>query len=298
VRSERPSRSCRRTRNFGGPGKSVDEVYASDYKAYEKQRLEREAADLSSVSEASIANAATNPDMLAKGKAIFTSTCATCHQPDGSGLIGPNLTDNNQKNGSTRMDIYATVRNGVPNTAMVPWGAQLQPAEVLAVSAYVTTLRNHPLPGKAFLLGALCVLGAAPGCELEEDVVEVPVADPLVFRDEVYPILLGDCGFTGCHGNPDRFFAVFGTARARLDPATDLDAPVTPEELAVSYTRARSMLISPDGVKRAPLLRKPLALDDGGVGHKGSDPWGNALFPSKDDPRFQTLAAWALGGGQ
>lgn len=150
----------------------------------------------------------------------------------------------------------------------------------------------------SFLLGALCVLGVAPGCELEEDVVEVPVADPLVFRDEVYPILLGDCGFTGCHGNPDRFFAVFGTARARLDPATDLDAPVTPEELAVSYTRARSMLISPDGVKRAPLLRKPLALDDGGVGHKGSDPWGNALFPSKDDPRFQTLAAWALGGGQ
>ncbi len=72
----------------------------------------------------------------------------------------------------------------------------------------------------SFLLGALCVLGVAPGCELEEDVVEVPVADPLVFRDEVYPILLGDCGFTGCHGNPDRFFAVFGTARARLDPAT------------------------------------------------------------------------------
>lgn len=135
--------------HLGGPGKSVDEVYAADYKAYEKQRLEREAADLSSVSEATIASAAGNADMLAKGKTIFTSTCATCHQPDGSGLIGPNLTDNNQIHGSTRMDIYATVRNGVPNTAMVPWGAQLKPAEVIAVAAYVTTLRNHPLPGKA-----------------------------------------------------------------------------------------------------------------------------------------------------
>ena len=51
--------------HFGGPGKSIDEVYAADYKAYEKQRVEREAADLSSVSEASIANAATNADMLA-----------------------------------------------------------------------------------------------------------------------------------------------------------------------------------------------------------------------------------------
>lgn len=150
----------------------------------------------------------------------------------------------------------------------------------------------------SFLLGALCLLGAAPGCDPGEDVVEVPEADPTVFRDQVYPILLADCGYTGCHGNPDRFFAVFGTARARLDPETDLDAPVTAEELAVSYTRARSMLISPDGVKRAPLLRKPLPLDDGGVGHKGSDPWGKALFTSKDDPRFQILAAWALGGGQ
>jgi len=87
--------------------------------------------------------------MLATGKTIFTSTCATCHQPDGSGLIGPNLTDGNQLHGTTRMDIYATVRNGVPNTAMVPWGAQLKPAEVIAVSAYVVTLRNKPLPGKA-----------------------------------------------------------------------------------------------------------------------------------------------------
>ncbi len=150
----------------------------------------------------------------------------------------------------------------------------------------------------SFVLGVVCALGATPGCDPGEDVVDVPAADPLVFRDQVYPILLSDCGFTGCHGNPDRFFAVFGTARARLDPETDLDAPVTPEELAVSYTRARSMLVSPDGVNRAPLLRKPLALDDGGVGHKGSDPWGQALFPSKDDPRFQVLAAWALGGGQ
>ncbi|MBK7071606.1 MAG: c-type cytochrome [Myxococcales bacterium] len=135
--------------HLGGPGKSVTEVYAADYQAYEKQRVEREAADLSSVSEASIASAAGNADMLATGKTIFTSTCATCHQPDGSGLIGPNLTDGNQLHGTTRMDIYATVRNGVPNTAMVPWGAQLKPAEVIAVSAYVVTLRNKPLPGKA-----------------------------------------------------------------------------------------------------------------------------------------------------
>lgn len=140
--------------------------------------------------------------------------------------------------------------------------------------------------------GALLALATA--CVPGEDQVAIPEPDPIVFRDQVYPILLADCGFNGCHGTAERFFAVFGTARGRLDPATDLDAPATPEELAVSYTRARSMLISPDGVGRAPLLRKPLAIDDGGVGHAGTDPWGQAIFPSKSDPRFMTLAAWAL----
>ena len=132
----------------GGPSKSVHEVYAADFKAYEKQRLEREASDLSSVSEASIASAAANADLQKRGAEIFKTTCATCHKEDGSGLIGPNLTDNNQLHGTTRLDIYMTVSNGVPNTAMVPWKAQLKPADVLAVASYVTTLRNNPKPGK------------------------------------------------------------------------------------------------------------------------------------------------------
>lgn len=148
----------------------------------------------------------------------------------------------------------------------------------------------------SLLVGLALLVEAAPGCGVPEDEVTIPDTDPAVFRDTVYPILLSDCGFTGCHGNPSHAFAVFGTARARLSYDTDLDAPVTAEELAVSYTRARSMLLSPDGINRAPLLRKPLALDAGGVGHKGTDAWGNALFLSKDDPRFQALVAWALGG--
>lgn len=134
--------------HLGGPGKSVDQVYAADFKAYEQQRIEREANDVNAVSEASLAAAATSPDMLKRGQEIFIATCASCHKEDGSGLIGPNLTDANQKHGTTRKDIFMTVQNGVPNTAMVPWSAQLKPAEVVAVAAYVATLRNHPKPGK------------------------------------------------------------------------------------------------------------------------------------------------------
>ena len=40
------------------------------------------------------------------------------------------------------------------------------------------------------------------------------------------------------------------------------DRPPTAEELSLSYTRARSMLISPDGPRQAPLLRKPLTRDE------------------------------------
>ena len=142
------------------------------------------------------------------------------------------------------------------------------------------------------MAAALAVV--ALGCDVPPDEVVVPEPDPAVFRDDVYPILLRDCAFSGCHGDPERFFAVFGPGRTRLRAETDLDAPVTTEELAVSYARAQSMLLSPGGIQRAPLVRKPLAEAAGGVRHRGTDPWGGAIFPSKQDPRFVVLAQWAL----
>jgi hypothetical protein len=141
---------------------------------------------------------------------------------------------------------------------------------------------------------ALALALTTSACTLPDAEPPVPEADPAAFRDRVYPVILADCGFNRCHGDPDRFFAVFGPARGRLRPDTDIDAPPTAEELAVSFTRARSMLVSRDGIQRAPLLRKPLSTDDGGVGHAGSDPWGQGIYPSKADPRFQVLVGWAL----
>lgn len=117
-----------------------------------------------------------------------------------------------------------------------------------------------------------------------------------MFRDTAYPILLRDCAFAACHGDTRRFFVVYGPARTRLDPATDMDAPVTPEELAQTYARAQSMLTDPAGVRRSLLLRKPLAVSAGGAGHVGTDAWGDAPYPSKADPSYQALLAWARTG--
>jgi cytochrome c oxidase cbb3-type subunit III len=70
-------------------------------------------------------------------------------QDDGSGLIGPNLTDDFQLHGQSRLDIFKTVRSGVPGTAMVAWVDQMPPVDVMAVAVYAGTLRGQNLPGKA-----------------------------------------------------------------------------------------------------------------------------------------------------
>ncbi len=145
---------------------------------------------------------------------------------------------------------------------------------------------------RALVLAATLVACTDPQTDLA-----IPGADATVFKTSVYPILLRDCGFTTCHGTTDRFFAVFGPGRARLDPATAIyDAP-TPYELALTYTRARSMLVGPDGPTSSLLLRKPLPLADGGAGHKGDDPWGHTVYATIDDPHYVTLYRWATASG-
>ena len=60
--------------------------------------------------------------MVEHGAQMFATRCASCHTEDGRGLIGPNLTDRYQLHGTTRMDIYTTIRGGVPGTAMLGVG--------------------------------------------------------------------------------------------------------------------------------------------------------------------------------
>lgn len=133
---------------------------------------------------------------------------------------------------------------------------------------------------------------ALVGCTQPVGDVALVEPDQGVFRDKVYPILLRDCAFAGCHGTHDRFFAVFGPGRARLDPTTPIYSPVTELELALTYTRTVSM-IDPDREKSL-LLRKPIPVGQGGAGHRGDDPWGLAVFHARDDARFVTISNWVM----
>ena len=84
---------------------------------------------------------------VAQGQQIFTATCAACHRADGGGNVGPNLTDEFWLHGGSPEKIWKTINEGVPAKGMPPWGPQLGPDRIQAVTAYVLTLRNSNVPG-------------------------------------------------------------------------------------------------------------------------------------------------------
>ena len=101
---------------------------------------------------------AASPDftdaMVQEGQEIYAGAgiCAACHGPDGSGAIGPNLTDNEWLIGDGEFEqIVDRITNGVSSAeATFRRGATMPPrgggaiteAQVRAVAAYVFTLSH------------------------------------------------------------------------------------------------------------------------------------------------------------
>lgn len=148
---------------------------------------------------------------------------------------------------------------------------------------------------RAAILLAACLAALATGCVDPGADAPLPAPDRARFDSEVWPVLVRDCGFTECHGAPERFFRVLGPGHVRLDPATRLGDPVTPAELELSYQRARSMLDGADPGASL-LLRKPLAVEAGGAGHEGTDVFGRDVYTSPADPGYLVIQAWVIGG--
>ena len=84
-----------------------------------------------------------------KGPELYASKCLACHGDKGQGIIGPNLTDNFIKNGTTKADMQKVIENGIPATAMVAWKAQLSELEIETLTEYIWSLKGKNIPGKA-----------------------------------------------------------------------------------------------------------------------------------------------------
>lgn len=89
-----------------------------------------------------------DPAEVEEGRALFKTHCVACHEADGRGKIGPNLTDAYWIHGGGPVEIHATVSNGAPN-GMAAWKGPLGPKGVQHVVAFVLTLRNTNVAGKA-----------------------------------------------------------------------------------------------------------------------------------------------------
>jgi len=74
---------------------------------------------------------------LENGKTIFQRQCAVCHQADGGGNVGPNMTDQYWIHGGDIKDLYTTIRYGVPEKGMISWESQLSPGDMRDVASFI-----------------------------------------------------------------------------------------------------------------------------------------------------------------
>jgi mono/diheme cytochrome c family protein len=87
---------------------------------------------------------------LREGKELFLTNCASCHMPDGGGLVGPNLTDDYWLHGGSIGDIFGTILNGYPSKGMKTWKEDFTTGQIAKLASYIKSLHGTtPVVAKA-----------------------------------------------------------------------------------------------------------------------------------------------------
>ncbi len=97
--------------------------------------------------EANLSTAIAAPGVVEAGLSPYTTRCAPCHGDAGQGLVGPNLTDDAWLHGGTNMDIFRSVKDGVPAKGMPAWGYILTQDELIGVVAWIRAAQGTNPPG-------------------------------------------------------------------------------------------------------------------------------------------------------
>lgn len=94
-----------------------------------------------------------SPDDLARGKALFTGTCAAyCHrpsQPEGAGAAAadaPYLFGCEWKHGGSNAQIFQTISQGAPGTRMVAFGGSVPDEDIWRIVAYLKAASQCKAP--------------------------------------------------------------------------------------------------------------------------------------------------------
>ena len=83
-------------------------------------------------------------DIIAEGQKIYKKICQACHLKDGTGRIGPNLTDDKWNYPRTNTDVgqFEIIYAGGAG-AMQPFGRKIDQDDILKVMAFIDTLRAN-----------------------------------------------------------------------------------------------------------------------------------------------------------
>lgn len=127
----------------------LEAEYQSEQKAAEHLAMAQpNPAD--SITEESLLALVKDAKVVSQGKTIFAEKCAACHGASGEGLVGPNLTDDFWIHGGSMKNMVHTIRVGVPEKGMIPWGGMLKDDEIFAVAAFIRSIHGtNPPNGKA-----------------------------------------------------------------------------------------------------------------------------------------------------
>ena len=79
---------------------------------------------------------------ITAGKELFVKNCAPCHQPDGGGLVGPNLTDDYWLHGGALKDVFKTIKYGYIDKGMKSWKDDFSPKQLQTLASFVKSLQG------------------------------------------------------------------------------------------------------------------------------------------------------------
>ena len=120
-----------------------------DTRAIYAAEMMARAGDLAEPTAELLTTAASDPAVVASGRSTFEANCVVCHAANGEGIVGPNLTDDRWIHGGAPMAVYTTIHTGVVARGMPAWGETLPPRTILNVVAYVLSIENTNVAGRA-----------------------------------------------------------------------------------------------------------------------------------------------------
>lgn len=127
-----------------GTGDLQEEEYKKDIEQAELDIAAFLKAQAMNVDETNVTMLTDQGD-IDKGQSIFLKYCAACHEQQGQGRVGPNLTDKYWIHGGRINDVFKTIKYGAAN-GMKSWKDELNPVQMQQVASFIKSLQGTTPP--------------------------------------------------------------------------------------------------------------------------------------------------------